>query len=539
MEPLLGLVIATAVSMAIIPLMWRMAPHLGLLDRPNARKVHKSPIPTVGGWGIVIGALASAAFQMQWTPLFEAYVMGALVLFLFGVVDDRVTLSHRVKFIGQFIAAGLVIFHGDLWIHHAPYIPDDYWPSWAGIGLSFVAIVGMINAMNTSDGLDGLAGGECVLSLLVVAFLAYMVDGTDAMMYAVTVIGGVLGFLRFNTHPARVFMGDAGSQFLGFSLGMLAILITQQTFQTLSPATTLLFLGLPIIDIFAVMIQRISRGESPFKAGRNHVHHRLLDLGFSHTETVVLIYVIHGAFVLSAIVLRHESDWLVTAFYFLAIAALFGALRYAERSGWRRVRPAIRSAVDGDATQDMRPMAHWPLRLVNVLVPVFLVGSALMVEAVPRDFAVISGVLGVVLLLDVALGRSVMSFTMRGTIYVVAVFVVYLADPAMNGRIAALTESSFFIGLTVLLALTVKYSAGVRFETSPMDYLILGGVIIATVFGQGQFQNADVSMVMVKAVLLLYASEIIIERSRSRWSLLNLAAIACFVLFAWRGLMTG
>jgi UDP-GlcNAc:undecaprenyl-phosphate GlcNAc-1-phosphate transferase len=523
--------------MAIIPLMWRMAPHLGLLDQPNARKVHKAPIPTVGGWGIVIGALAAAAFQMHWTPLFEAYVLGALVLFLFGVIDDRLTLSHRVKFIGQFIAAGLVIFHGDLWIHHAPYIPEEYWPAWAGITLSFFAIVGMINAMNTSDGLDGLAGGECVLSLLVIAFLAYMVEGTDTMMYAVTVIGGVLGFLRFNTHPARVFMGDAGSQFLGFSLGMLAILITQQTFQTLSPATTLLFLGLPIIDIFAVMIQRMSRGESPFKAGRNHVHHRLLDLGFSHTETVVLIYVIHGTFVLSAIVLRHESDWLVTAVYLSAIVVLFGALQYAEKSGWRRTRPAARVAADGDTTQDMRPMARWPIRIVGVMVPLFLLVSTLGVPDVPRDFAVISAVLAVVLLLDMVLGRSILSFTMRGALYVAAVFVVYLAEPAGEGLVVSRIESAFFITLTVLLALTVKYSAGVRFETSPMDYLILGGVIIATVFGQGQFQNADVSMIMVKAVLVLYATEIIVERSRTRWSLLNVVALICFCLFAWRGLI--
>jgi UDP-GlcNAc:undecaprenyl-phosphate/decaprenyl-phosphate GlcNAc-1-phosphate transferase len=474
---------------------------------------------------------------MDWTPLFEAYLLGSLVLFLFGVVDDRITLSHRMKFIGQFIAAGLVIFHGDLWIHHAPYIPDEWWPRWAGIGLSFFAIVGMINAMNTSDGLDGLAGGECVLSLMVIAFLAYMVEGTDTMMYAVTGIGGVLGFLRFNTYPARVFMGDAGSQFLGFSLGMLAILITQTTFVTLSPATTLLFLGLPIIDIFAVMILRISHGESPFKAGRNHVHHRLLDLGFSHTETVVLIYMIHGGFVLSAILLRHESDWLITGLYFAAIATLFFALRYAERSGWRRVRPAMPMADDGDVTEDVRVLARWPYYIVAALVPLFLLVSAATVTEVPRDFGIISAVLGVVLLLDMVLGRSVVSFPMRGALYVAAVFVVYLSDGTLAGKAVGTVESIYFITLTVALALTVKFSSGVRFETSPMDYLILGGVMIATVFGQGQFTNSDVSLVLVKAVLLLYASEIIIERSHSRWSLLNFAALICFAMFAWRSLI--
>jgi UDP-GlcNAc:undecaprenyl-phosphate/decaprenyl-phosphate GlcNAc-1-phosphate transferase len=332
-------------------------------------------------------------------------------------------------------------------------------------------------------------------------------------------------------------MGDAGSQFLGFSLGMLAILITQTTFVTLSPATTLLFLGLPIIDIFAVMILRISRGESPFKAGRNHVHHRLLDLGFSHTETVVLIYIIHGSFVLSAILLRHESDWLITAFYFAAIAALFFLLRYAERSGWRRVSPKAPLASDGDATHDVRVLARWPYYIVAVLVPLFLLFAAATVTDVPRDFGIISAVLGTVLLLDMVLGRSIVSFPMRGALYVASVFVVYLSEGSVSGESANALESVFFISLTIALALTVKYCSGVRFETSPMDYLILGGVIIATVFGQGQFANSDVSLILVKAVLLLYASEIIIERSHSRWSLLNLAALICFGMFVWRGLV--
>lgn len=538
MEPLFGLVIATAVSMAIIPLMWRLAPQLGLIDEPNARKVHKAPIPSVGGWGIVIGALVPAMFQLAWTPLFKSYLAGALILFLFGVIDDRVTLSHRVKFIGQFAAAGLVIFYGDLWIHHAPFIPEELWPRWAGVALSFFAIVGMINAMNTSDGLDGLAGGESLLSLMVIAFLAYMVDGVETLIYAVTAIGGVLGFLRFNTFPARVFMGDAGSQFLGFSLGFLAILLTQKTFETLSPATTLLFLGLPIIDIFAVMFLRIARGQSPFKAGRNHVHHRLLDLGFSHTETVIIIYCLHGAMVVSAILLRHESDWLVAGVYFATVAAIFLLLRVAEHAGWRRPKRHQSVVEDLDSTMARGRLARLPIYIVTAMAPLYLLYSGWTMAVVPRDFGVTSAVLAAVLLLDMLFGRGNITFPMRGAVYVAAVFVSYLAAQEAGESVMSTAEMAYFVVLAIALGLTVRYSASVRFETSPMDYLILGGVIIATVFGQGRLETHTVSVIIVKAVLLLYACEIVIERSQSRWNTLNIAALAVLGMFAWRGLLS-
>jgi UDP-GlcNAc:undecaprenyl-phosphate GlcNAc-1-phosphate transferase len=538
-EPLFGLVIATAVSMAIIPVMWRFAPALGLIDRPDPRKVHKAPIPSVGGIGIVIGALVPLFLVLPRNALAEAYTLGALVLFAFGVWDDRRTLSHRVKFIGQLIAAALVIFHGDLWIEHAPFLGIDSLPKWAGVTLTFVAIVGMINAMNTSDGLDGLAGGESLLSLLVIAFLAYMVDGTETLIFAITTIGGVLGFLRFNTYPARVFMGDAGSQFLGFSLAFLAIHLTQRTFTSLSPATTLLFLGLPIVDIFSVMIMRASRGESPFRAARNHIHHRLLDLGFTHYETVIRIYALQALFVLSAVVLRHESDWTIAAFYFGGVAILFTLLVRAERSGWRRKEEETSEIWWWEKLVQSAPVARYPYFLIAIGVPLYLAGAAFVTTAVPRDFGVTSAVLAVVLLAEMLHRREQVPFLMRGAVYVAVVFVAYLTTTEGSLAEATGTEVAFFGILTVAIALTVRYNTGVRFQTTPMDYLILAGVAIVALFGQRGFEVTGVSLLMVKAVLMLYATEVIFERTQSRWNLLNLAALFALAVFAWRGLALG
>ncbi len=537
MEPLFGLVVATAVSMAIIPLMWRLAPALGLIDRPDPRKVHTAPIPCVGGIGIVIGALVPLFLLLPRNPLAESYTLAALVLLAFGIWDDRRTISHRVKFIGQFIAAALVVFHGGLWIEHAPFLGLDALPKWAGVTLTFVAIVGMINAMNTSDGLDGLAGGEGLLSLLVIAFLAYMVDGTETLIFAITTIGGVLGFLRFNTFPARVFMGDAGSQFLGFSLAFLAIHLTQRTFTSLSPASTLLFLGLPIVDIFSVMIMRAARGESPFRAARNHIHHRLLDLGFTHYEVVIRIYALQALFVLSAVLLRHESDWTILAFYLGGVAILFALLVRAERSGWRRREEEAIGIRWWERLVRSAPVARHPYFLIALGVPLYLAIAAVMTAEVPRDFGMTSAVLAVVLLAEMLYKREQVPFLMRGAVYVAVVFVSYLTTTEGSLAEATAMEVAFFAVLTVAIALTVRYNTGVRFQTTPMDYLILAGVAIVALFGQRGFQVTGVSLMMVKAVLMLYAIEIIFERTQSRWNLLNLAALLALGVFAWRGLL--
>ena len=197
------------------------------------------------------------------------------------------------------------------------------------------ALVGAINAVNHSDGLDGLAAGECMLSLIALATLGFLAGSTLVMGLALAAVGGLLGFLRYNSHPARVFMGDSGSQVLGFTVAFLTIYLTQVADTALSAALPLLLLGVPIADILAVLYQRIAGGMNWFKASRNHVHHRLLDLGFRHYETVIIIYSIQASLVVSAVLLRYQSDSTIAAVYLLVAAALFAVLTLAERSGWR------------------------------------------------------------------------------------------------------------------------------------------------------------------------------------------------------------
>jgi len=242
-------ILALAVSMAVIPLMIRLAPGLGMIDLPDPRKVHHAPIPRVGGMGIVIGALVPLFIWLSFTPLNNAILLGACILLIFGTWDDIKELGHYTKFIGQFAAAGVVVYYGGLYVVHFPFMGLDLLNPAIGKPFTVFAIVGMINAINHSDGLDGLAGGESLLSLAAISYLAYLYNGSEVLIIAAATIGGLFGFLRFNSHPARVFMGDGGSQFLGFIVAILAVFLTQKVNPVISPALPVLLLGLPIIDI--------------------------------------------------------------------------------------------------------------------------------------------------------------------------------------------------------------------------------------------------------------------------------------------------
>ena len=332
---LLIAMLAMAISMAIIPLMIRLAPVLGMIDKPDPRKVHTTPIPRVGGLGIVLGALIPMLIWLPLTDLTISIFAGAAILLVFGTWDDIAELGHYVKFVGQFAAAGIVVYYGDLYVSHFPMYSYETIPEAIGRPFTVVAIVGMINAINHSDGLDGLAGGESLISLSVIAYLGFIFNSDLLLIICAASIGGIFGFLRFNSHPARVFMGDGGSQFLGFILAVLVMILTQQVNPVLSPSIAVLLLGLPIIDILAVFFLRAKHKLNLFKATRNHIHHRLLDIGFLHYESVMFIYTIQFVLVISAIPLMYENDLFILILYLSICASVFVFLTWSERNNFK------------------------------------------------------------------------------------------------------------------------------------------------------------------------------------------------------------
>ncbi len=539
MQALFALITAMAISMVVLPLMVRLAPYIGMIDQPDARKVHSTPIARVGGVGIVLGSIVPLLIWVPMNDLLHAYLLGSLVLFGFGALDDRRELGHYAKFAGQFIAVGIVVFYGGLSIERVPFIAADAFPPAIGVPFTFFAMVGVINAINHSDGLDGLAGGETLLSLLGIVFIAYQAEGSasQAVMIGCAVMGGIIGFLRYNTHPARVFMGDSGSQFLGFTLAFLVIVLTQQVNTALSPALPALLLGLPVIDILAVLFLRAKGGMNLFRATRNHIHHRLLDRGFSHQASVVVIYSTQALFVLSALALTYEADWIILLLYGLVCGAIFVSLTWAERRGWRLQQREANAPPAGQSVAWIARMGRYPFRLVQLAIPLLLIYVAVAIPVVSRDFAVISALLAIVLALDLFLGRAAeRSVVQQGSVFICAIFMVYLSTLYLPENMASI-EVAIYTLLAASIAVTLKLTKGLVFKTTSADYLTLFTILLVGFFQDIHFLGVNLAEIALKSVIVLYGCELISNQSVQQRSILNRAVLCVFLILSLRWIL--
>jgi UDP-GlcNAc:undecaprenyl-phosphate/decaprenyl-phosphate GlcNAc-1-phosphate transferase len=538
--------LAAALSLLIIPLMWRLAPRLGLVDVPDARKVHKVPVARVGGWGITIGSLIPLLLWVKLDAPLVSFIAGILILFVFGIWDDLRDIGHWTKFFGQLLAAGVVVYYGDLYVARIPFL-DDTLSAAVGKPLTMFALVGTINAINHSDGLDGLAAGESMLSLIGAAILGYLADSVAVISVALAMMGGVLGFLRYNSHPARVFMGDAGSQVLGFALGFLAVYLTQRADTALSAALPLLLLGVPVADILVVLWKRIWAHMNWFRASRNHAHHRLLDLGFAHYQTVIIIYSIHAALVFGAVVLRYESDLRVTLTYLVMITALLGGLVLAERQGWRVVgrhaggKDGISSWWEQLKSTRLRVAAR---RLISVVAPAMMLLGSVWVARIPREIGLGAAVFAALLATELWLARArpLRTSVVRVTMYVAAIASAYLivSYPGLPAqRLVETGALAAVAALVVAIGAYVRFAVEDKFDTTPTDFLIIFALIALIVLAaiDSSASSRALVEVIVYAVVLLYSCEVLIGRSVQRWNGFNMAALTALTVMAIRGLI--
>jgi UDP-GlcNAc:undecaprenyl-phosphate GlcNAc-1-phosphate transferase len=537
---LLPLITALVVSMAIIPVMVRLAPVLGMIDRPDPRKVHAVAIPRVGGVGIVIGALLPIILLQPMDQTLMAFLFGGFVLLGFGAWDDSHELGHYVKFIGQFIAVLAVVYYGDVYVRHLPLIGDAPLPETVGKLFTVIAMIGMINAINHSDGLDGLAGGESLMSLACIAWLSWLAGGTTTTIIALATIGGLFGFLRFNTYPARIFMGDGGSQFLGYTLGFLAVVLTQEVNQALSPALPLLLLGLPIADIIAVIVQRIYHKMNWFRATRNHIHHRLLDLGFNHHESVIIVYSVQALLVLCAATMLYESDSLIIGVYLAVVAVVFISLYVAERSKWQ-----VRSKTDEAPLDDViGAVMHrsWllniPYAVILYGISIFLVSGALISTSIPVDFTIVAAILFLLLLLRLLVGYRAFFLPLRLLVYMAIIFVVYLLNTYQPAYLsgADLVTYVFFGAIVVATGLSIRFISEGNFNITPTDYLVVLALVILVVLASKQIVDSRITAIALKSIILFYGCELILNRMKSRWNIFTFSALLALFVIGLRGL---
>ena len=308
-------VISFGFSFAATPLVTRLAYRIGALDIPkDGRRMHKKPIPRIGGLAIVFGFLVAVlAFSMSYNRQMVATLIGAAVVVVMGVIDDCKDLNAKLKFVIQILAALIVVLGGGIRINvftnpnflaNSPYV---VLPEWLSVAVSVLWIVFITNAVNFIDGLDGLAAGVSAIMSVSWVFISIRVGEYSIALFGIALMGACFGFLPFNFNPAKIFMGDTGSTFLGFMLATLSIQGVFKSYAVISFAVPLLILGLPLFDASFAMIRRILTGKSPMTADRGHLHHRLIDMGFSQKQTVFILYAISGVLGITAVLLAESG----------------------------------------------------------------------------------------------------------------------------------------------------------------------------------------------------------------------------------------
>ena len=335
--PIHGWAFAVAMIVALLttPAVILLAKKTGAMDAPNARKVHKKPIPRIGGLAIYAGFLASIIFVAAKFGLDKEMIRetigltlsGSLIVTV-GLVDDYKNLPAKVKLLGQICAAALLVIGFNVRIDFVTDPFGDYFyfdnfpiPYLATIVTMFW-LVGLTNTVNLIDGLDGLAAGVASIASFTILLIALEQNLILVAIMTAALAGAAVGFLKYNFHPAQIFMGDTGSMFLGFMLAGISVTGAVKSVATIALIVPIFALGLPILDTTFAIVRRVRGGVPIFKPDKGHLHHRLLGVGFTQCQAVLLMYVISALFGLSAIALTAVSCQIAVLILFVVLAAI-------------------------------------------------------------------------------------------------------------------------------------------------------------------------------------------------------------------------
>ena len=332
--PSIGLTAAALLTAALValistPVVRSLAFRVGAVDVPkDNRRMHNHPIPRMGGLAIFFGFILSVLIFIPLTPELRGMLLGSVVIVILGILDDIFALPALPKFFVQIGAALIAVLEGnriDFLSNPNIFSQDLFWElGLLAVPITALWIVGITNAVNLIDGLDGLACGVSTISSMTLLVIALVMEEPDVAILMAALSGACIGFLPYNLNPARIFMGDTGSTFLGFILAVVSIQGLFKFYTIISFAVPFLMLGLPIFDTCFAILRRVSHGQSPMKPDRGHIHHRLIDMGFSQKQAVAVLYIISAILGLSAVVLT--TIGVVRAMLFLMALCVAGSV---------------------------------------------------------------------------------------------------------------------------------------------------------------------------------------------------------------------
>ena len=321
------LIITFLISVFCVPIIKKIAIHVNAIDVPNERKVHEKNMPRLGGLGIFISFLIGYMLFGEMTKEMNSILIGSFIIVLTGMIDDIHSLSPKYKLLGQLLSAMVITFYGQILLSGITFFGMNLDFGLLAYPITLIFIIACMNIINLIDGLDGLASGISSIFFMTIIIICFFQGRTIGLDYSLTLImlGSTLGFLLHNFYPAKIFLGDTGSLFLGFIISTISLLGFKGTILT-SVFIPLLLLAVPILDTLFAILRRFIHHQKITDADKLHLHHQLLGMKFSHRDTVLIIYGVNILFAIASIfyLLGEEINiYIRIGVYFLLIILVF------------------------------------------------------------------------------------------------------------------------------------------------------------------------------------------------------------------------
>jgi len=534
--------ISTIITILLMPIFINLAYKANIMDFPDERKVHSEPTPRVGGIAMGLGAFLPIILWSPIDPFVKSMLISSGILVLFGLIDDVKHIGFKPKFVGQIIATLFVILYGGLKIKTFGMLaPQGYLlPDWISIPLTLLIVVAVTNAFNLSDGLDGLAGGISLLTFLCIGYLAYSYNFQSLETMSVAMIGAIFGLLRYNTHPAVVFMGDSGSQLLGFFAITISLALTQRSTQ-LSPVLPLFIIGLPVIDTLWVIVRRIKLRKSPFVADKNHLHHKLMRLGLFHSESVILIYLLHAFLVCVAFIFRSESGWFLLLLYSLFCGLMATTAYFVAKNGWKIKRYDFIDKIVKHRLRTLKnetSLIKFSFKGAEIVFISLIICSCFLPAHLNIYFSFFAMASLFLIILTWLIKKEWTSGLIEITIFLLIPFLVYFSEKdtvyLLNTTLKNAYTLSFGV-LTICTLLTLKFTRRSGFKTTPMDILILLFALVIPNLPDERIQSWQMGLVAAEIVVLFFSYEVLKVELRLKTKKLSVATLVALSIISLRG----
>ena len=532
-------IVAFLICQVMVPIISRLAIKVELgIDRPSQHKIHQYEVPRLGGIAILSGFFISVLFFVeQESHALRGFLLGGVLIFLTGLIDDVIGLRPFQKLAGQIMGSLVAILIGGVQLSSLgnPLGTGEIQLGMLAVPVTLFAIVGVINAINLMDGLDGLAGGVSLIASFSFAILAYRIDNPLLLSLSTALCGALLGFLVYNIYPARIFMGDSGSLVLGYFLAVFSIMLVESDQGRISALTPLLILLIPVLDVLVVMVGRWKQKSKIFSADRTHLHYRLLDLNIGHRQTVLLIYGMSYICSFLAIIGHAKPDATL-----MMLIICVGGLQYLvlkQLQSTLKMESRNQSFMTYDFFRSIVVRSNFLFLLIKYLVITLMLLTVFTQPSLGWVKTASWGLLFVFMLCFILKGRS-RDNALLGLVYLSVIVVVF--RQVNFGTTVLFFENAYLmlcnacyaiLGVAVLLKSFIRKRFG-RLIDRPYEYFLLFLSLSVPLLPVELTQQWHLLSVVAKCILLFAAMKLILIR-KTQGNRKILAAILTALLLTW------